>query len=147
MPVGCAVDSGQFSHNTSTVGCLPVRLGVQASGSVTAHKVYHKLQTAVKAKNSSFIASLFAFSACMDSPEVSLISSCVPFLKTFVFVVIFAVAAVYQSCKKQQQIISLRRIFSLLSPVLLPTGSFCNVVAVLHNCSINYLLGAVSPFL
>jgi hypothetical protein len=68
------------------------------------------------------------------------------FLTVAGFVVMVAANAIDQSCKEQQQMINqvlciLRRMSSLLTPVLSPTGSFCAVIPILHDCSLCNLLG------
>jgi hypothetical protein len=66
-----------------------------------------------------------------------------------VFVVL---VAAYRSNGEQQQMINRvlcisRRIFSLLTPILLPAGPFCTVIPVSHDCSLYNFLGAVIPHL
>jgi hypothetical protein len=69
-----------------------------------------------------------------------------------IFVMTVAVNAADQRGEEQLRVIDQilcisRRMFSLLTPVLLPAGSFCTVILVLHYCSFCSLLGAVIPHL
>jgi hypothetical protein len=63
--------------------------------------------------------------------------------------VMFPADAPDRSCEEQQRMIDRmlyisRRMYSLLAPVLSPAGSFCAVIALLHDRSLCNLLGAAN---